>query len=76
MNVKVNVYTESLQFSNVHNHKVLTIYEPCRNNLFLPYANNHGADQPAHPHSLISAFIVRYQDSIIYVIASAEIPGL
>ena len=27
-------------------------------NLFLPYANNKGADQPAHPHSLISAFVV------------------
>ena len=23
----------------------------------LPYANNKGADQPAHPHSLISAFV-------------------
>ena len=28
-------------------------------NLFLPYANNKGADQPAHPRSLISAFVVR-----------------
>ena len=26
-------------------------------NLFMPYANNKGADQPAHPHSLISAFV-------------------
>ena len=26
-----------------------------------PYANNKGADQPAHPRSLISAFVVRYQ---------------
>ena len=25
-------------------------------NRFLPYANNKGADQPAHPRSLISAF--------------------
>ena len=28
-------------------------------NLFMPYANNKGADQPAHPHSLISSFVVR-----------------
>ena len=28
-------------------------------NLFMPYANNKGADQPAHPRSLISAFVVR-----------------
>ena len=31
----------------------------------LPYAKNEGAEQPAHPHSLISAFIVRSLDSII-----------
>ena len=24
----------------------------------MSYANNKGADQPAHPHSLISAFVV------------------
>ena len=35
-------------------------------NLFMPYANNKGADQPAHPRSLISAFTVRCLDSIIY----------
>ena len=29
-------------------------------NLFKPYANNKGADQPAHPRSLISTFVVRY----------------
>ena len=26
-------------------------------NLFMPYVNNKGADQPAHPRSLISAFV-------------------
>ena len=34
-------------------------------NLFLPYANNKGADQPAHPRSLISAFVSHCPDSII-----------
>ena len=28
-------------------------------------ANNKGADQPAHPRSLISAFVVRCLDSIV-----------
>ena len=28
------------------------------------YANNKGADQPAHPRSLISTFFVRCLDSI------------
>ena len=32
---------------------------------FLPYANNKGADQPAHLRSLINAFVVRCLDSII-----------
>ena len=36
-------------------------------NLFLPYANNKGADQPVHPHSLINAFVVCCLDSIIHV---------
>ena len=29
----------------------------------LQYANNKGEDQPAHPRSLISAFVVRCRDS-------------
>ena len=33
--------------------------------LFMPYANNKGAGQPVHPHSLISAFVVRCLGSII-----------
>ena len=34
-------------------------------NLFLPYVNNKGADQPAHPHSLINVFVIRCLDSMI-----------
>ena len=30
----------------------------------MPYANNKGADQPAHPRSLISTFVVRCLDSM------------
>ena len=39
----------------------------------MPYSNNKGADQPAHPRSLISAFVVRCLDSIISLLAIAEI---
>ena len=39
----------------------------------MSHANNKGADQPAHPRSLISAFIVRYLDSIISLDSIAEI---
>ena len=31
--------------------------------LLMPYENNKGADQPVHPHSLISAFLLRCLDS-------------
>ena len=44
--------------------------------MFIPYANNKGADQPAHSCSLISTFIVRYLDSIIPLLAIAEISRL
>ena len=33
-------------------------------NLFMSYANNKDADQPAHPRSLISIFVIRLLDSI------------
>ena len=42
----------------------------------MSYANNKGADQTAHPLSLISAFIVRCLDSIISLDSIAEISRL
>ena len=39
----------------------------------MPYANNKGADQPAHPHSLISTFVVRCLDSIMALVSISEI---
>ena len=40
------------------------------------YANNKGADQPAHPCSLISAFVVHCLDSIIPLVSISEISSL
>ena len=45
-------------------------------NLFLPYANNKGADQPTHPCSLISTFVVQCLDSIISLVSISEISSL
>ena len=42
----------------------------------MSYANNKGADQPAHPRSLISAFVVRCVDSINSLDSIAEISRL
>ena len=42
----------------------------------MTYANNKDADQPAHPHSLISTFVVRCLDSIIPLVSKSEISSL
>ena len=47
-----------------------------RENLFMPYANNKGADQTAHLRNLISAFVVRCLDSIISLVSISEISSL
>ena len=36
------------------------------------FAINTGADQPAHPRSLISAFVIRFLESIICKLATGE----
>ena len=39
-------------------------------------ANNKGADQPAHPRSLISAFVVRCLDSVMSLVSVTNISSL
>ena len=45
-------------------------------NLTLLHVNNKGADQPAHPHSLISAFVIRFLQSMKFKLASNIISSL
>ena len=40
------------------------------------YANNKGADQPGHPRSLISAFVVRCLDSLMSLVSVTKISSL
>ena len=42
----------------------------------MSYANNKGADRPAHPRSLIGAFVFRCLDSIISLNSIAAISRL
>ena len=42
----------------------------------MPYGNNKGTDQPAHPCHLISTFVVRCLDSIIPLVPIPKISGL
>ena len=58
--------------SNIFDNNNFTI-EPVHGKMCLmSYANNKGADQPAHPRSLISAFVVRCLDSIISLDSKPE----
>ena len=40
------------------------------------YANNKGADQPAHPRSLFSTIVVHCRDSIIPLVSISEMSSL
>ena len=42
----------------------------------MSYANNKGADQPAHPRSLISTFVVRCLDSVMSLVSVTKISSL
>ena len=44
-----------------------------RKPVFRGFANNTGADQPAHQRSLISAFVIRFLDRIICKLVEGEI---
>ena len=41
--------------------------------LSLRLVNNKGADQPLHPHRLISAFVIRFLERIISKLGTSEI---
>ena len=42
----------------------------------MSYANNKGADQPAHSRSLISAFVVHCLDSVMSLVSVTKISSL
>ena len=55
-------------------HKTPLLNEPGHAKMYLmAYANNKDADQPAHPRSLISTFVVRCLDSMICILAISKV---
>ena len=71
-------YLMSLEFCNHRYGEVragcLILIEPRREKTCLRwFTNNTGADQPAHPRSLISTFIIRLMESILSGLATNEI---
>ena len=57
---------------NIHEGKGLYGPQPEKTSL-QEFANNTGADQPAHLCSLISAFVIGFLESIISKLATDEI---
>ena len=55
--------TKSYRDLSVRNLGIITVMGPVTRRSFMLYANSKDADQPAHPCSLISAFVVRCPDS-------------
>ena len=54
---------------------ILKVLEPGHEKTCLSYANNKGADQPAHPR-LISAFVVRCLDSVMSLVSVTKFSSL
>ena len=42
----------------------------------MSYTDNKGADLPAHPRSLISAFVVPYLDSVMCLVSVTKVSSL
>ena len=59
-------------------HSLITYnYEPGHEKIcFMPYVNNSGTDQPALPHSLISAFFVHCFESMLPILAKSKFSRL
>ena len=51
---------------------MLPIGPPREKTCLRRFANNKGADQPAHPRSLISAFIICFLETTISKLATSE----
>ena len=65
-------FTSKIKRSKVTDYAALI--EPRREKTCLrSFASNKGTDQPAHPRSLISAFVIRFFESTISKLTTSEI---
>ena len=48
------------------------IWTSIQENLSSKLANNEGMEQPAHSHSVVSAFLIRLSESILSKLATRE----
>ena len=72
-----NIYLRRSLLDNTVPRFTVSLYGPGHVKMCLIlYANNKGADQPAHPRSLISTFVVRCLDSMICILAISKVSRL
>ena len=66
VDVEYSFHLVSALYQNLLRSLVLNRYEPRHEkSCLMSYANNNGADQLAHPRSLISVFVVHCLHSIV-----------
>ena len=71
--MKNKLTNKQLCAKNIRLLVLAIIYGPrCEKTCHLGFANNTGADQPAHMRSLISAFVICFLESIICKLATGE----
>ena len=70
----INLVSSFRALFTCHMSPFVLSYGPRREKTCLRgFANNKGADQPVHPHSLISVFVILLLESIISRLATSEI---
>ena len=65
--------TRMMQVNKIRTGEEFSKWTCCEKTCLRGFANNIGADQPAHSRSLISAFVIRFMESIIRKLASSEL---
>ena len=70
------MHMDSTTLMNLFHELLIIIWASHEQTCLMPYVNNKGADQPAHPCSLISAFVLHCLDSIMYILAISTISSL
>ena len=69
----LSLFSKRYNFNTTGARILDSIWASTQENLYSVFANNKGTDQPAHPHSLISAFIILLLESIIYKLATNKL---
>ena len=60
-------------FDSTDSQQVCTVWALSQENLTLVHGNNKGADQPAHPRSLVSPYAVPFLERIIAELVTCKI---